>query len=40
MTPIELRDIIDNLIREYGKEKVLITLESILNFYKEEEKRK
>lgn len=34
MTPIEIRDLIDNLIREYGKEKVIITIESILDFYK------
>lgn len=35
MTPIEIRDLIDNLIREYGKEKVIVTIESILDFYKE-----
>ena len=35
MTPVEIRDLIDNLIREYGKQKVIVTIESILDFYKE-----
>ena len=35
MTPIELRDIIDKLIKEYGFEKVNTTIQSILSFYKE-----
>ena len=34
MTPIELRTIIDNLIKEHGKEEVIATIESILDFYR------
>ena len=38
MTAVEIRDLIDELIREHGKEKVIITIESILDFYKEKER--
>lgn len=34
MTPIEMRDIIDKLIQQYGFEKVNTTIQSILDFYK------
>lgn len=34
MTPIEMRDIIDKLIRQYGFEKINTTIQSILDFYK------
>lgn len=34
MTPIEMRNLIDKLIREYGFEKVNTTIQSILDFYK------
>ena len=35
MTPIEMRDIIDKLIKQYGFDKVNTTIRSILDFYAE-----
>ena len=33
MTPVEMRNLIDTLVRQYGIDKVKITIESILKFY-------
>lgn len=35
MTPIEIRNIIDQLIQQYGFDKVNKTIQSILDFYAE-----
>lgn len=35
MTPIEMRNIIDQLIQQYGFDKVNKTIQSILDFYAE-----
>ena len=39
MTPTEMRDIIDNLVQQYGFEKVKNTIESILSFYERKERK-
>ena len=33
MTPVEMRDLIDTLVQQYGIDNVKITIESILKFY-------
>ena len=33
MTPVEMRNLIDALVQQYGIDKVKITIESILKFY-------
>jgi hypothetical protein len=33
MTVVEMIDLIEDLIKEYGKENVLTTLKSIIDFY-------
>lgn len=33
MTPVEMRDLIDTLVQQYGIDKVKTTIESILKFY-------
>lgn len=33
MTPVEMRNLIDTLVQQYGIDKVKITIESILKLY-------